>query len=132
MVYNYGGSLIMFQAKWYKKDLLFFLFLTSLFLSNQIYVRNYLAPNFFRNYLDDLLCMPLVLIFSKNILNLLPVPTPIRRLPFYFVVTAFVIFSVYFEVLIPQIHHGFTSDWIDVLIYATGCILFCLWDYRKV
>lgn len=102
-----------------------------LFILNQFYVRNYVAPAFFRNYFDDLLCMPLVLSWAKLILNLLPLKNIPRRLPPYFIFTALALFSVYFELLLPHFHKGFTADLLDVAAYAAGCILFSLWEYTN-
>lgn len=102
-----------------------------LFVLNQFYVRNYVAPAFLRNYFDDLLCMPLVLSWAKLILNLLPLKNVPRRIPLYFILTALLLFSVYFELLLPHFHKGFTADLLDVAAYAAGCILFSLWEYAN-
>jgi len=114
----------------HKNDLCLLGFLGASFLLNQAYIRHFAAPSFFRNYLDDLLCMPLVLLLARCILQLLPLPRTPERLPPYFVVTAFLMFALYFEVILPLYNRDFTADPLDVAVYAAGCLLFACREYR--
>lgn len=116
----------------HRNDLWLLGLLGSGFLLNQLYIRHFSTPAFFRNYLDDLLCMPLVLLLARCLLQLLPLPNRPRRLPPYFVGTAFLLFALYFEVILPRYNSDFTADLLDVAVYAAGCLLFAAWEYRPM
>lgn len=105
--------------------------LSGVFLLNQLYVRNFRTPVFFSSYLDDLLCMPLVLLFSRLLLQLLPEPMRVHRLPPSFILTAFLIFALYFEWLLPLRHPGFTADLLDLAAYGAGCFFFARREWHR-
>ncbi|HEY9184731.1 MAG TPA: hypothetical protein VIM94_05360 [Salegentibacter sp.] len=81
------------------------------------------VPPILRFYLADFLCMPIVLAiclfcvqFIKKDRNL--------RLPAFSIFSLFVLYSIYFEVILPPLHERYTSDPVDVLMYLSGSLLF--------
>ncbi len=100
-----------------------FILCVALFAINQLLEWRgvYLQPINF--YLDDLLCMPVVLTivlagerlyFGDNGFIL----------PVKYVAVAVVLFSLWFEVVLPLFSATYTSDILDVLFYSLGAILF--------
>jgi len=90
---------------------------------------NIILPTWLRFYANDFLCMPIILsvclasirYWKKNI-NL--------YIPGYvvFLVTAY--YNFHFEWLAPQLFGRYTSDWVDVLLYAFGALLFYVFQKR--
>lgn len=79
------------------------------FLTNQ--------QGFIKNYLADLLCMPIVFYLVVEIFRILkrkPCLTP------NMVVIGILYFSLIFEWLLPQIAIQYTGDGYDVLMYCIG------------
>lgn len=90
--------------------------------------RKYKQPedSFLNNYLADFLCIPLVLYFTKIVLDFL-FRTKKVEMNVIKIFVAVIYFSVIFEWILPKYSRKFTSDWIDVLMYFLGGILFyCL------
>lgn len=96
----------------------FFLFCVNQLLElNSIYVK----PLY--SYLDDLLCLPIVLtlvltverMYFKN-----------NRFVFswHYTGAAVVLFAVFFELLLPSFSHRHTSDVLDIAFYMAGAVLF--------
>lgn len=95
----------------------------ALFCLNQLleWQRIYIAP--LHQYLDDLLCMPLVLtvalaaerLYFDNYSFVLPL-----RYSWW----AVLLFSIFFELLLPQLSNVYTADAWDVLCYSCGAMLF--------
>ncbi|TDT46268.1 hypothetical protein CLV90_0314 [Maribacter spongiicola] len=80
-------------------------------------------PTLINNYLNDFLCMPIVLkigLFSIRYIKsdehiVLPLPLQI--------ITTF-LFIIYFEVVLPSYNERYTADILDVAAYSLGLILF--------
>ncbi|WP_432672172.1 hypothetical protein [Flavobacterium sp. SM2513] len=87
-------------------------------------------PAFVNNYVNDLLCMPLIL----GVLTFI-----IRRLkkdkyftfPLLFVLFIASYYSVYFEYYLPKENARYTADWIDVALYFIGAIAYFLLEDKK-
>lgn len=73
------------------------------------------------NYLDNLLCLPVFLGFWLAERGLL---WKQRRLSAFETAAAWIILSFIFEVIFPRLSDGFTPDWMDVLLYGLGALLF--------
>ncbi|WP_299989871.1 hypothetical protein [uncultured Pontibacter sp.] len=100
-----------------------FLVCALLFVGNQaLELAGFYFPLLF-SYLDDLLAMPIVLtiilaaerIYFQNDKFVLPLA--------WLVVTV-VAFSVFFELLLPPIYSKHTADWLDVMAYTLGALIF--------
>ncbi|WP_266205043.1 hypothetical protein [Pontibacter kalidii] len=80
--------------------------------------RNWLV----QHYLDDLLCLPLVLTTTLFVLRFFYGPQV--RLSWYHVVFTVLYFSLAFEVFFPKFMPRYTGDWIDAVLYAVGGLIF--------
>lgn len=80
-------------------------------------------PNFISFYLNDLLCMPIILSICLAAIRKLKkdntLYVPIRVI---IVVTLYYIF--HFEWLLPKFHPRYTADFIDIGFYIIGAFLF--------
>jgi hypothetical protein len=97
-----------------------------LFLIHQIIERGggFSIP-IFHAYLDDLLCMPIILGLSTQIIQWIH---PVKEL-YYLNKTAITIvvvfYSIIFEGILPFLNPSiYTADWIDVILYALGGFVF--------
>jgi len=83
--------------------------------------------SFVINYLADILCLPILLIFSEIFIQ------KIQNNPFYKisklqVFVVFVYISVIFEWILPSFSSKFTADSNDILAYAIGGIFFVIYQ----
>ena len=79
-----------------------------------------------RDYMGDLLCMPIVLTTALLVLQFAG-RYGSRRLSTGQVAGATLLFSLFFEWYAPaRLGYG-TADALDVLFYMLGAALFCLW-----
>ncbi len=82
-------------------------------------------PWFANNYLNDLLCMPIVLKICQYAVRYIKkdkhITIPIK---ISFVLT--MLYALYFELLLPKFSDRYTGDVIDILLYFIG-LLFFLW-----
>lgn len=79
-------------------------------------------PDWVRFYLDDLLCIPLVLTVTLYILRFFYGPQV--RLSWHHVVFTVIYFALAFEVFFPKFMPRYTGDWVDALLYAVGGLIF--------
>ncbi len=100
-----------------------FLVLASVVYGFQYY--SYPLPNLINNYLNDLLCMPVVLKICQYTVCLIRNDRNLK-IPFEIAFSLTVLYAIYFELLLPKINPRYTADWIDVVLYFTG-LLFFLW-----
>ena len=77
-------------------------------------------------YLNDLLCMPLVLTLTLFLQRTFTFRDPSHVFTKYQVMIAVLYYSVGFEVVLPQILPRYTADPLDVLAYALGGWFFYL------
>jgi hypothetical protein len=81
------------------------------------------APQWFVNYLADVLCMPVILTICLKFIRF------IKRWPFFYLSKFQLLFawaytSAVFELILPYYRQKFTSDWWDVLAYGIGTVVF--------
>lgn len=79
-------------------------------------------PRWVQHYLDDLLCLPLVLTVTLFVLRYF-YGTQLR-LSRYQMAFAVIYFSLAFEVFFPKFMPRYTSDWLDAALYAVGGFIF--------
>ena len=112
-----------------KKIYSFSLICFGLFLLNSLLLKLFRMPAFFSSYVNDLLCMPVVLgvclflirKFSKN---------KQLKISLFSVLSLAALYSVYSEYYLPKVTERYTADVVDVLFYFTGAIIF--WVAQKV
>lgn len=101
-----------------------------LVIAASIYASQKLAiplPLLVNNYLNDLLCIPLVLGALIFIIRKIK-HDPKFKLPLGFIFILSSYYAIYFEYYLPKINSRYTSDWIDVVLYFLGGILFYLFQ----
>ena len=87
-------------------------------------------PRFINNYLNDFLCIPLVL-------GLLWAPLCFFKgyafkFPLYFITAIVLYYAAYFEYYLPQVNPRYTGDWIDALLYGLGgTVFYCYQSLAK-
>lgn len=100
----------------------------AVFLVNLLLVKSRLQlPEFFTSYLNDLLCLPVVLgicllvirKFSKN---------KQLQISLFSVFSLAALYSVYFEIYLPEVTERYTADVFDVFLYFVGALLFYLFQ----
>jgi len=86
-------------------------------------------PSLVNNYLNDLLCMPIVLKICQYAVRQiksdqnLQIPVGVA-----FILT--IVYALYFEWLLPKINDRYTADVIDVCLYVIGFVFF-VWVERS-
>lgn len=76
-------------------------------------------------YLDDLLCMPIILGLSTQIIQWVHPAEQYYYLSKNYIIISVVFFSIIFELLYPFIYpQSYTGDPVDVFFYALGGFLF--------
>ena len=101
---------------------LFMLNLSLLFLCTLIYLINDIIPmqvGFRSNYLNDLLAMPLLLSYS-NCLCILNK----KYLKILHIIILFFVCSILWEFITPMILAKSVKDYLDILQYAIGTIIY--------
>lgn len=105
-----------------------------LFTVNQIIERvfNYYIP-FIHSYLDDLLCIPIVLGFGMQILQWIHPLKDLYFLDRVSILISVIFYCILFEGILPIMNSAiYTADWIDVVMYSVGAILFYKLVIKKV
>jgi hypothetical protein len=84
----------------------------------------FLSPTYpwCHNYLNDLLAMPLLLTYAKGLYVFKNRPFP-RTLP----IILLVLCSIIWEGIFPLFYSRSTADWMDIVMYTLGTLLFLLW-----
>jgi len=82
-------------------------------------------PLFANNYLNDLLCMPIVLKLCQYAIRFIKKDKHIV-IPIKISFTLTVLYAIYFELLLPKFTNRYTADFIDVILYFIG-LLFYIW-----
>jgi hypothetical protein len=100
-----------------------FILCLLLFCLNQVLEWQHIFISPLYQYLDDLLCMPLVLTISLATERLYFGNYNFTLPPKYSLV-AVLVFSVYFEVVLPLLSPVYTADVLDVLCYTFGVMVF--------
>lgn len=102
------------------------LFYLSAMVATAIYIFNRLQfplPDWIYFYVNDFLCMPLVLSVCLAAIRLIK-KTESLYVPLVVVLALATYFSIYFEWLMPKINPRYTFDSIDIGLYFLGAILF--------
>lgn len=102
-------------------------------LALTIYARQRLQlplPELINNYMNDLLCMPLLLGALTFIIRHLKKDKTFT-FPFLFVLFLASYYAVYFEYYLPKVNARYTADWIDVALYFIGGIAYFFLEEKK-
>ncbi len=86
-------------------------------------------PALINNYVNDLLCLPLVLGAITFAIRRLK-KDPLFTLSIVFIIVMTCFYAFYFEYYLPQINSRYTADWIDVSLYFSGGIAYYCCEKR--
>ena len=102
------------------------LYFTMVFIALTIYMMQRLnlpLPTIVNNYANDLLYLPLVLGAIEFIIRCVKRDSSFR-LPLCFVIFLAISYSIFFEYYLPKVNSRYTADWIDVVLYFVGGIVY--------
>lgn len=108
-------------------SLIQFIILVVLFATNQLIIISRGPSNGWNDqYLDNLLCIPIILFMWRTELNWFlrkPLRTPLPAINIWI---ATVIIAVIAELVFPRLSYRFTADIVDCGYYAIGAVYFSL------
>jgi hypothetical protein len=104
----------------------FFLFFCTLFIVNKTLEMNGFFIPFIHAYMDDLICLPIVLNIALFIFRKFIYGSGQYCFPVFFIITAVLMFSLAFEIILPSRSAVYTADAWDILAYSIGGIFFHL------
>ena len=113
-----------------KRILILFVVCLAVFLLNMLLL-NFSSnqPAFFSSYLNDLLCLPIVLSLCLFLIRFLSKNKQVQ-ISLFSAFSLAALYSIYFEFYLPDLTTRYTSDIIDVLLYFTGA--FSFWLVQKL
>ena len=88
-------------------------------------------PWWMAHYMNDFLCMPIVLFLCRSVVRLLRSNHSLQ-LPFPLILLLTLYFAFYFEYYLPQVNTRYTADIWDVVLYFLGSIFFYLMERRPI
>jgi hypothetical protein len=104
-----------------------FLFFCFLFCSNKILEMNGFFIPFIHAYMDDLICLPVILNITLFLFRKFIYRDDQYCFPLFFILSALLMFSLAFEALLPLSSAAYTADPWDILAYSLGGIFFHFW-----
>lgn len=108
------------------------LFLFCCFLAGFVYIANlYQLPlsNWVTFYVNDFLCMPIILSICLFGVRQIKGNSKLY-IPGIAIVSLCIYFAVFFEWIMPRINPRYTADWIDIMLYGIGGLLFFIFQKR--
>lgn len=103
-----------------------FYFLVFVGIASAVYIAQQLSfhlPHLINNYLNDLLCMPIVLKICQYAVRFIKKDQHIV-IPIKISFTLTVLYALYFEFLLPKFNNRYTADAIDIILYFMGLFFF--------
>jgi hypothetical protein len=100
--------------------------IVALFLVDKLVQAVKMAPWFIRNYLDDLLLIPLLM--GTSLLLQQKLISPKFTYGFGYIFATWLFFSVAFELVAPIFFSSYTKDYCDILAYGFGAVFFYLFQ----
>lgn len=109
-----------------RKILLLFWVCFTIFMLNLLLLNlNNMLPEFFSSYLNDLLCLPIVLSICLFVIRFFSKYEQIK-ISLFSAFSLAALYSIYFEIYLPDVTERYTSDVVDVILYFTGAFVFWL------
>jgi len=103
-----------------------FLLALGLYITVQIWRKTEIPiPLLINNYFTDLLCLPIVLTICLAGVRLVK-KIPQFELTISMIIVMTVYFSILFEIILPRYSKNYTGDYLDILCYGAGALLFHL------
>lgn len=107
-------------------------FYTCVLVASALYIAakfQIALPSWVYSYINDFLCMPIVLALCLAVLRSLKKKKNLY-IPIGIVLGLTSYFSLYFEWLMPQVNARYTGDLIDICLYFAGAILYFKFQKR--
>ena len=101
-----------------------------IFVTNYILQHFEISSNFSRNYLDDLLALPIILYMAQVLMRWI-YRRPQLNLDNLMLLYGFLMVSMAFEWLLPKYFNHLTADYWDILCYAFGTLMFYFMNRTK-
>ncbi|MDT0648250.1 hypothetical protein RM545_16270 [Zunongwangia sp. F260] len=106
----------------------FLIFVLAFLIFEVLKLTQVSLPEWTTSYLNDFLCMPIVLTVCLKAVHHFKKDSSITlSLSLILILTSF--YAVYFELVLPQISDRYTADFIDVIVYFSGTFLFYFLQY---
>lgn len=112
--------------KYLHMKLVYFFFFFAVFIFLSIGILNLAEvdmPTWITSYVNDFLCMPVILTICLKIVHYIKKDTTIR-LPLLPILALTSFYAIYFEWYMPQVETRYIADWVDVIMYFGGAFLF--------
>jgi len=105
-----------------RKPLIWLIFAvaTAVYILQQL---NVALPHLINNYLNNLLCMPVVLTLCLVVLQFIKKNYSLT-IPIFVIASITLYYIIYFEWFLPKINERYTADPIDAFLYIIGAIAF--------
>jgi hypothetical protein len=94
-----------------------------IFLVNYLLQHLGVSSRFSRNYLDDLLAMPIIFYLAQVLMKWVT-RNKSQKLDLTMLVLGFLWVSISFEWILPKYFEHLTADFLDILCYAIGTVFF--------
>lgn len=78
---------------------------------------------FLTSYLKDFLCIPIIATFGLHVVWFLKKDKSIR-LNAFTLISLVLMYSIYFEYFLPKHSNFYVADWMDVICYSLGGLIF--------
>ncbi|MFL5729784.1 MAG: magnesium citrate secondary transporter [Cytophagaceae bacterium] len=102
----------------------YFLFFCFLFAANKVVELNGIFIPFIHSYMDDLICLPVLSTITLFVFREFIYGTDDYFFPLFYLITAVVMLTVVFEIILPASTKGHTADLWDILAYSLGAVFF--------
>jgi hypothetical protein len=109
----------------------FFLLASSAYLVNRFLLTCLELPQYKIPYLNDVLCLPVTLTLALFLQQQIFPGTARQRLNPAQIIFTFLYFTFFFEGILPAQADRYTRDWLDVVAYAAGGLVFYYWGNPK-
>lgn len=108
------------------QKIIFIVCLAAYLLTKLLIFTEVPVGSFAKNYLADLLCMPIILSIIQYIVQRFNLHSRQQHVPIVAVLALTIYWSFYFEYYLPKQSDLYVGDSIDVLMYFLGSILFII------
>ncbi|MCU0423274.1 MAG: hypothetical protein MUC81_10725 [Bacteroidia bacterium] len=101
-------------------------FLILLCWITSLLLRQFISSDWLTSYVDDILCLPIVLGFALIIQRKVVLKHSLFCFSRLQITAVWLYFSVVFELIFPFITNAYITDWLDIGCYGLGVIIFAL------
>lgn len=105
-----------------KKFTKYLVFATSIYALLFILKKSEIYFPFISDYLAELICIPIVLGWTKILMDKMNVQN--FHWGIWPIIIAIIYFSIVFELIMPNYSSNYTQDFLDIIFYSIGGIIF--------